>query len=288
MNVTIYLATIRKILRHRLIAAMLFFMGIIVPSCCAILPASYPVEAVNGWDGYTTAVLGGLIVVTASNCIGSTLSVGGRSDYMPLLMTRPMPRFHYVTSKWLALSTVIGAVSLSQHLILLLTGSFAKWTLTPEMIACDFLERIVATLCVSSVLTLIYLLPTQNLVLSGIIAFELAMMFNVLSLTFVIPLSATSADLSSLVLEILGVDHWLKDTLMPAIFGANAGQSISQYTTVCISLANFLSPNLHPYDLMTARPFMWSGILEAASNVLLALTLATLVLNAREYHYDSD
>lgn len=288
MNVTIYLATIRKILRHRLIAAMLVFMGVLVPLCCAALPANYPVEAVNGWDGYTIAVLGGLIVVTASNCIGSTLSVGGRSDYMPLLITRPMHRFHYVTSKWLALSTVIGAVSLSQHFILLLTGSFTKWTLTPEMIACDFIERVVATLCIASVLTLIYLLPTQNLVLSGIIAFELAMMFNVLSLTFVIPLSATSADLSSLTLQILGIDHWLKDTLFPAIFGASAVQSVSQYTTVCIGLANFLSPNLHPYDLFTARPFMWAGILEAASNVLLALTLATAVLNAREYHYDSD
>jgi|AGTN01.1.fsa_nt_gi hypothetical protein len=132
MNVTIYLATIQKILRRKIVAGILFFMGVIVPVCCAALPPSYPVEAVNGWDGYTLAVLGGLIVVTSSNCIGSTLSVGGRSDYMPLLITRPIHRFHYVTSKWLALSTVIGAVSLSQHFILLLTGSFANGRSRPR------------------------------------------------------------------------------------------------------------------------------------------------------------
>jgi hypothetical protein len=65
-------------------------------------------------------------------------------------------------------------------------------------------------------------------------------------------------------------------------------QSIGQYMLVLTNLSYFLAPQVHVYDILAAHPFRWTTPLSILSNMMLALTFATLVLNSREYHYDSD
>lgn len=288
MNVTIYLETLKKILKRKFFMFVLFCIAFLMPLALVLNPEGPNVSSGEGWDAFLSSALVALFVVTTSNMIGNALSVGGRSDYMPLIVTRPIHRFQYVIAKWLALATIIAVVSLIQHTMFVATGAFARWGMTEEMIMLGFVERIVSALCVSSVLTLIYLMPTQPMVLIGIIAFEFATIFSMFASSFSIPLSETSGGIANLTISILGIDEWLKTSLLPAIFGGSATDTFSQYLTVFTNLSYFLAPQVHVYDIVNARPFQWSPVLEAVSNTFLALTLATAVLNAREYHYDSD
>lgn len=288
MNKTIYLQTIRKILRHKFIVFMLFAMGFLVPVSTILSPEPPAITTVEGWDSFAVSAVVGLITVTASNVIGNAITIGGRSDYMPLIVTRPLHRYQYVISKWLALSTVIIAVSLIQHVLLAASGTFSRWGMTGEMIVIGAIERIISALCVSSVLTMIYVLPNQTMVLCGIIAFEVAIGISLFSLSLSAPMPETTTNVAATVASILGVETWLKTTLLPSIFGGNALNSIHQYVDVMVNLSSFLAPQIHLYDILETRPFRWAPLMEPFSNMLLALTVATTVLNAREYHYDTD
>lgn len=288
MNKAIYLETIKKILRQRFVVFVLFAMGLLIPMALILSPEPPSVNTIEGWDAFAVSTVVGLITVTASNAIGSSLTIGGRSDYMPLIITRPMHRYQYVISKWLALATVIAVVSTIQHLLFTISGAYAKWGLTEQMILTIFIERIISALSVSSVLTMIYLLPTQSMVLSGIIAFEMATGFSILAMNIAVPLPDTASDVSELVASIIGLDTWAQAKLLPAIFGGNAVGSVQQYVTVINNLSNFLAPQIHVFDILESRPFVWSALMEPFSNILIALTIATAVLNAREYHYDVD
>jgi len=288
MNKTIYLATIKKILKHKFVCVMLVFMGIIVPMTMILSPERPSVTSVEAWDAFAVSTVVGLMIVTASNAIGNTLTLGGRSDYMPLIVTRPLHRFQYVLSKFFALATMMIVVSLTQHTILWLSGAYLKWGITTDMIATGYAERIISSFAVSSVLTLIYLLPTQAMVLCGIISFEIATGINVFAMSISMPLPETTSDITYYIADVLGANAWGKTCLLPALFGGTAMSSINQFGTVIVNLSNFLAPQIHLYDMLNARPFSWTPFLEVASNIFIALALATMVLNAREYHYDTD
>lgn len=284
----IYLQTIKKILNHKMIMFALIMLGFFIPFSLILNPQNPSVSAVESWDAFSISAMSALLIVTATNSIGTALTLGGRSDYMPLIVTRPLHRFQYIIAKWLALSTVIVAVSLLQHTILTVSGAYARWGLTNEMILAGFPERIISGLSVASVLTMIYSLPKQSLVLCGIIAFEIATGISIFSMSIAVPLPEQTSDVSSTIVTILGGDQWAKTTLLPAIFGGRAFSSVQQYATVLVNVANFLAPQIHLYDMFTAKPFLWTPFLEVASNMLLSLTIASAILNAREYHYDSD
>lgn len=288
MNKTIYLITTKKILKHKFVMFMFFVIGVLAPSVMAMDPKGPTLTTIEGWDAFAISALFGIMIVTATNAIGNTLSLGGRTDYMPLIVTRPLHRYQFVTAKWLALATVVGAVSLLQHLILWLTGAYQHWGLTSSMISFMFFERILSVISVSAVLTLIYLLPSQGMILSGILAFELATGFSLFALNLTVPMKETSSDIFSLLMDILGVTEWLKTTLLPAIFGGNASQSLTQYLTVLDKVCGFLAPQFHLYDIFSVHPVQWAPFLEIISNALIALALANLIINAREYHYDVD
>lgn len=288
MNRAIYFETIKKIVKHRFVAFMLFIMGLAVPLSMIISPEPPTITTIEGWDAFAVSTVIGLITVTASNAIGSSLTIGGRSDYMPLIITRPLHRYQYVISKWLALATVIIIVSTVQHLLLTISGAYTKWGLTDQMIAIGFIERIISALSLSSVLTMIYLLPSQGMVLCGIVAFELATGFGILAMSIAVPIPETASDVTEMIATILGIDTWARSSLLPSIFGGNALGTVQQYVGAIANLANFLAPQIHLYDILESRPFIWSALLEPFSNILIALTIATAVVNAREYHYDAD
>jgi ABC-type transport system involved in multi-copper enzyme maturation permease subunit len=288
MNKTIYLATLKKITNHKLVMVILVAVACLIPIGLILSPENPGVTTMEGWDAFAVSTICALIIVTTTNSIGTTFSMGGRSDYMPLIVTRPIHRFQYVISKWLALTTVITIVSLTQQIMFTVSGAFTRWGLTDEMIAAGFIERILSSLSVASVLTMVYCLPRQSLVLCGVIAFEIATGISIFSLSIAVPMPETSSDISALITDILGCDIWLKEKFLPALFGDLGSYSISQYATVLVNVANFLAPQVHVYDMLKARPFLWTPFLEIISNVLLSLTIASAILNAREYHYDTD
>lgn len=288
MNWTIYKETVLKICRHKFIMAFMIMIAISGPALSNANHLSVVLPPVNAVDPFTVSVLLGFLIVTITSCIGSSISMGGRSDYMPLIVTRPVPRFHYVISKWLALATIMASVTLCQNLIITLSLTTGSWGLTPEMIACSYLDRIVAALTISSIFTFLYLLPNQTCILVGIVAFELAIGIKMMPMTMVFPQSASNTDIAYMQLQILGTMDWLSNTVLPTLIGGSAVESFQSYMTLLYQSANFLAPKVDTYDLVTARPFFFSPVLEVISNTLIALTCATLIVNSREYHYDAD
>lgn len=288
MSKTIYTATIKKILSHKLVLLMLVFVAFILPFSFILSPERPGVTTIEGWDAFAVSTFCGLVMVTATNAIGNSFVLGGRSDYMPLIVTRPMHRFQYVIAKWLALASIIAVVSLIQQILFTTSGAYTRWGLTNEMIILGFPERVVSALSVSSVLTMIYLLPRQSMVLCGIIAFEIATGISIFSLSVAIPLPETTTDITTTIVSIIGGDKWLHSVLLPSLFGGNALSSIQQYGSVLVNVANFLAPQIHVYDMLEAKPFLWTPILEVISNILITLTIASAILNTREYHYDTD
>ncbi len=288
MNKTIYLTTTKKIIKHKFVMFMFFVIGIIAPLAMALDRKGPATTTIEGWDPFAVSALFGILVVTATNAVGNTLALGGRTDYMPLIVTRPMHRYQFVIAKWMALATVVGTVSVLQHVLLWATGAYTSWGLTNDMISMLLFERILSVFSVTAVLTLIYLLPTQGMILSGILAFELATGFSIFALNLTVPLKETSSDIFSLLVDILGISDWAKTTFLPAIFGGNASQSLTQYITVLDKVCGFLAPQFHLYDIFSVHPIRWAPLLEIITNILIALALANLIMNAREYHYDVD
>ncbi|MBK9144318.1 MAG: hypothetical protein IPM23_17615 [Candidatus Melainabacteria bacterium] len=287
MNRTIYTETILKICRHKFVMVSLFLIALAGPILDSNKDITPMMPTVSAVDPNTVSILLGFFVVTITSCVGS-LTLGGRSDYMPLIVTRPLHRFQYVVAKWLALATVIAAVTVTQAIILLFTGSFGHSGLTPLMIAAAFLDRIVAALTISSIFTFIYLLPNQSCILVGIVAFELAIGIRMVPASMVFPQSGSNADITMMELQIMGTLDWLTREIIPVLFGGSALQGFESYMSLLYQGASFLAPKVDTYDLITARPFYFTPLLEAVSNTLIALTCATAIVNAREYHYDAD
>lgn len=283
MNRTIYLQSIKKIITHKWIAMVLLFTALVVP-----FSATSPRSPITLYDSFTVATLLGLIVSTTTSVIGSAFSVGGRSDYMPLIITRPMTRLTYVVSKWLALSTVIATVSVTQMLIIYLMGSTTEWGWSNTMVACSFVERILVALAQSAVFTMIYLLPTQNMALTGLLIFELVLGLSVIPIFFVIPSTESATSLAMLPLEISGTLECFNKQILPTILGGHALQSQEQYQQILMTIMDFFAPRFHVYDIVTARPFQWEPPLRVIGNTLIAICLASAILNSREYHYDVD
>lgn len=287
MNRTIYSETVLKICRHKFVMVSLFLIALAGPILDRNREIAPMMPTVSPVDPNTVSILLGFFVVTITSCVGS-LTLGGRSDYMPLIVTRPLHRFQYVVAKWLALATVIAAVTLTQATILLLAGNFSHSGLTPLMIAAEFFDRIVAALTISSIFTFIYLLPNQSCILVGIVAFELAIGIRMVPASMVFPQSGSNADITLMELQIMGTLDWLTREIIPVLFGGSALQGFESYMSLLYQGANFLAPKVDTYDLLTARPFYFTPILETVSNTLIALAGATAIVNAREYHYDAD
>lgn len=288
----ILIFTILKIARNPFLILMACLLGIGVPLCMSLVPPS-PFDAAEptAIDSYFCALIFAFVVVTSSNCVGNAVSVGGRGDYLPLIFTRPLNRYTFVISKWIAIAIAVASVSLLQYTIMFVTGALEARCMTQEMIACGFIERVTDSLSVAATMMFVYLLPTQTHVLIGILVVEFAVFYRALSqVSFVTaPTGGTAYDIVHLA-EALGVKQWFEKVVAPLVFGPGATIPLEELGQLFKVLIDFLSPTLNIYDLLGPDPVSncWLPLAKWLFNVSLAVLLTVAIVNAREYHYGAD
>lgn len=287
MNKTIYLNTIRKILKHKFVITILIVTTFCVPFA-TLGPNEDYLKLASIKDSFLTVFVVGMLIITLTNPFPVTISMSGRMDYMPLIITRPIPRWHYVCSKWLALSTILCGMTITQQVLFTIINIVQVKDLTTMTVLCSFLDRVLIGMSMSSILTFVYLMPTEMTILIGILAIQIAAATHLLPTGLVFPQSESSDTATDMTLRIFGFNQWLQEKIYPIIFGSSSRESLSNYTELFKHCTQFLAPNIYTYDLFKARPLYLTPLLQVLSNTALALVFATITLNVREFHYDSD
>ena len=287
MNKTIYLNTLKKILKHKFVLTLIVLMSVAMP-LNLVTPSASGIDTNTLRDSFLTIFLLGMLIITLTNPFPVTISMSGRMDYMPLIVTRPVNRWQYVVSKWLALSTVLCGTTVIQEIIYAACLYIKDNDFNTLVIASSLLDRVLIGMSMSSVLTFVYLLPTEMTILIGILAIQLAAATHLFPLGFATAHTETSETATVMTFKILGLYEWFNDKIFPVLFGSGSQESVGDYLKFFHEFAQFMAPNIHTYDLLTARPLFLSPLLQIVSNISIALLAATITLNVREFHYDTD
>lgn len=286
MNSTIYLNTLKKILKHKFVLMALVLSIFLVP--LSSIESTPLLKTASIRDSYLVSFVLTMLIVTLTSPFPATISMSSRMDYMPLIVTRPIPRWTYVIAKWLALSTVIGGTLLLQQILYYFISLAQPINITPVMYLCDSIDRVLVALSLSSVITFVYLLPTELSILAGIVAIQLGAATHVIPISLGVPQTDSTATVYDYAIHIFEADSLMKEKILPILMGGAFGDNLEIYANAFRNFTQFMAPNIHTYDLLNARPFQLSPFLQIFSNISLALFLATVTLNAREFHYDTD
>ena len=287
MNTTIYLKKKKKILKHKFTMTFIILLVFGIP-LSQISPGSSELQNNAAHDPYLLILLMGMMVTTLSCPFPLTLNMSRRMDCMPILVTRPIPRWQYITAKWLAMSTVLCGASMLQQLFSVLIGHFGTLEMTPLMILCSFIDRLMIGMGVSAVMTMVYMLPSEMAVLTGVLAMQIAAANHLFSASISVVSFEAVDKLRVMIWDIFGVSDFVNSKLLPLLLGATSQERLQNYVGFFNEFSLFMAPNINTYDLLRAEPICLAPLLQITSNIALCLFLATVVLNVREFHYDSD
>ena len=287
MNTTIYANTLAKILKHKFTMTFIILLVFGIP-LSQISPGSSELQNNAAHDPYLLILLMGMMVTTLSCPFPLTLNMSRRMDCMPLLVTRPIPRWQYITAKWLAMSTVLCGASILQQVFNVLIGHFGTLEMTPLMILCSFIDRLMIGMGVSAVMTMVYMLPSEMAVLTGVLAMQIAAANHLFSASISVVSFEAVDKLRVMIWDIFGVSDFVNSKLLPLLLGATSQERLQNYVGFFNEFSLFMAPNINTYDLLRAEPICLAPLLQITSNIALCLFLATVVLNVREFHYDSD
>lgn len=284
MSQAIYTNTLMKFFKHKFVLTILFFTVFMFP-----LATLQDIEAMNRFNNpFLVAFLLGMLVVTLTSPFPASISMSGRMDYMPLIITRPLPRWKFVISKWLALSTIVCGALVLQQIVLVPIELFHSVDVTLTTFLCQSIDRILIGLNFSAVVSFIYLLPTEMAILVAILILQASAGAHLFTYSPAFPHTEMSTTFSGLCMELFEFKPWYETKMVPLLFGGYSAENLDNYLILIRSIIQFMAPNLNTYDLLNARPIYLTPLLVVISNTLIALTLATLILNARDFHYDTD
>lgn len=281
--------TLVKVFRNPFVVLVLLSSTFFLP--VVILAGTSQPKAMletNPADSYVYSLLLAMIVVSNSNPVGSWFSMGGRGDFLPLIITRPISRFSFVISKWLALTIILGGCSALHFIFLLLLGFATNLEWTPFMVVAGLLERILDAASVSAWFIFIFLLPSQFLVLVGLVILEIAAFAKVFLQFGTFRITTPGMVLLNELTNNLGISEWVKTAIFPILSVGDISSSLNTAWIITRWLGDFLSPRLPIYDLIGTDQIVLEPVLNYFFNVLLVLVLASLVMEKREFHYASE
>lgn len=237
-------------------------------------------------SSYTCALLFGLSIIVSQNIAGGGAAQGGGSDYLPLILSRPISRAQYIFTKWLALATVVGTVSLLQFLMLCIVGEPMTHHWTVLMVVCSFIERILDALSICIALVLVSLLPTRQLFGYGVIALELIGLDHLIfDFDFYVP-SYTSA--TTRALKQLGVYDWLTRHFMPLMMTASPDDILTGISNLINQISDLIAPRFFVFDFLTNSTFDVYPLVTYLMNLCVGLVLCNVLLNWRDINYASE
>ncbi len=281
----IYLYTLKRMAKHYVFYVIAF--GFIVALPLTTLADSNSVSAHNdAVSSYTCALLFGLSIIVSQNIAGGGAAQGGGSDYLPLILSRPVSRAQYIFTKWFALSTVVGGVSVLQFVALCLCGETITHHWTELMVFSAFVERLLDAMSICIALVMVSLLPTRQLFGYGVIALELIGLDHLIfDFDFYVP--AYSSATTSL-LKHLGVYEWLTKHFLPLIFTCNPHDFFTMLNNLITQISDVIAPRFFVFDFLTNSTFDIYPLVTYLMNLCVGLVLCNLLLNWRDINYASE
>ncbi|MBS2002166.1 MAG: hypothetical protein JST44_11720 [Cyanobacteria bacterium SZAS LIN-5] len=281
----IYLYTLKRMAKHYVFYVIAF--GFIVALPLTTLADSNSVTAHNdAVSSYTCALLFGLSIIVSQNIAGGGAAQGGGSDYLPLILSRPVSRAQYIFTKWLALSTVVGAVSLLQFMVLCLCGETVTHHWTTLMVFCSLLERVLDALSICIALVMVSLLPTRQLFGYGVIALELIGLDHLIfDFDFYVPAYSSA---STRILKHLGVYDWLNKHFLPLIITCSPHDFLTMLNNVITQVSDVIAPRFFVFDFLTNSTFDIYPLVTYLMNLCVGLVLCNLLLNWRDINYAAE
>ncbi len=281
----IYLYTLKRMAKHYVFYVIAFGFVFLLPLTTLADQASSTAHN-DAVSSYTCALLFGLSIIVSQNIAGSGAAQGGGSDYLPLILSRPISRAQYIFTKWLALSTVVGAVSLLQFLMLCMLGETTSHHWTTFMVFCAFIERMLDALSICIALVLVSLLPTRQLFGYGVIGLELIGLNHlVFDFDFYVPAYSSS---TTGVLKQLGINDWLNKHFFPLLTTSSFESTLASLNTLVGQLSDLIAPRFFVFDFLTNSTFDIYPLVTYLMNLCVGLVLCNVLLNWRDINYASE
>lgn len=237
-------------------------------------------------SSYTCALLFGLSIIVSQNIAGGGAAQGGGSDYLPLILSRPISRAQYIFTKWLALATVVGGVSVLQFLMLCALGETVTHHWTLLMVACAFIERCLDALSICIALVMVSLLPTRQLFGYGVIALELIGLNHLIfDFDFYLP---TYSSTTTNMLKHLGIYEWVNKHFVPLLVSCNPHDLLTGLNNCVTQISDLIAPRFFVFDFLTNSTFDIYPLVTYLMNLSVGLVLCNILLNWRDINYASE
>lgn len=284
ISAAIYIYSLRQLAKNYVFYIIAFGVIVLMPLSTIIDKTALNTQ-LDLVSSYPCALLFGLSLIVSQNIVSGNFAQGA-SDYLPLILSRPITRAQYVITKLFALMTVVVCVSLLQATMLFAIGDAYTHHWTNSLIICSVIQRVIDSISVCVALLLVSLLPTRQLFGFGVIVLELVGLSH-LALDFDMYTPPTASALHG-ALAHTGISAWLNQYLFPLVTVSDFS-SLKQLTfTLMTQLADLIAPRFFVFDFLTNTNFDLCPLIIYLMNLSIGLILSLLLLNTRDINYAAE
>jgi hypothetical protein len=241
----------------------IILLGFVVPIGMKLVTYMHGAEESQTFEMLTGKV--GVAFIMTGLCLGlagggSGSQTGKGSEYLPLILTRPITRAEYIITKWATFTLVGGVLAAVQNLIVALIGIAFGEILSPYVVAGQMLERFLDAGIIAAALTLALVAQHWIFQIFAIGAFYVWMMAQTMP-----PVSVAGPSGA-------GVDA-------VALEGTHLMLTLSRL------IGELILPTISVYDAANAPHFPYLAIISYVSTIVIYLVAAIAVINKREFFY---
>lgn len=265
MSKAIFIFTLLSTFLDRIKLAYVILLGLVVPIGMKLASLLNGVAESQTFEMLTGPV--GVAFILTGLCLGVAGNTGTQSskdgEYLPLIFTRPLPRWQYVMSKWVAVTLVGGSLAAFQNVLVAVMGSGFGESWPPLVVAGQIVERYLDAALIGAALLMTMLVRHWTMQVGAIVAFYVWLTGQTLP-----PVSVAGPQMS-------GVDA-------TAIEGTRLMLDASKL------IGDIILPTINIYDSVNAPYFPWLAVVSYLSAVVLYLALAVAVVNRRDFFYGTN
>jgi len=263
MNKTIFKYTIMSACLDPMKLLYVALLGFVVPIGMKVASLIHGAADSQTFEMLTGKVgVAFILMVLCLGLAGNTATQGGRGgEYLPLIFTRPIARWQYVMSKWLAITAIGGALVAVQNLLIAGIGAFYGEVTTPSALLCTVAERFLDAAIIGAAMLLTMLNKQPYFQIVAIVSFYV----------------------------------WMTGQTIPpvSIAGASGTNELSLMATkTLLGCSQFVSelilPTVNVYDLVNAHNINALPILAYLSTLAIYIVLSIVVINRREFFYGTN
>jgi len=263
MNKTIFKYTIMSACLDPMKLLYVFLLGFVVPIGMKLASLMHGAADSQTFEMLTGKVgVAFILMVLCLGLAGNTATQGGRGgEYLPLIFTRPIARWQYVLSKWLAITAIGGTLVALQNIVLAGIGWYFGEYTSPLALTSAIAERFLDASIIGAAMLLTMLNKKAWFQIVAILSFYI----------------------------------WMTGQTVPpvSIAGATGTNEISMMATKTLlscsqMISELILPTVNVYDMISTQNFWALPIITYASTLAVYIVASVLVINRREFFYGTN